>query len=120
MKTDISTEELMDVLKQTPPEAVGSFAGQQKDAMATDERPFYTYMKAMFLQHGRKIKDVLLTADFSDSYGQKLLRQERHTSERDYILRLCLAGELELAEIQRALKLYGMAPLYPRVSVTRC
>ena len=115
MKTDISTEDLMGVLKQTPPEAVVSYAGEQKDAMAADERPFYTYMKARYLQHGRKIKDVILAADFSDGYGQKLLRQERHTSERDYILRLCLAGELDLAEIQRALKLYGMSPLYPRV-----
>lgn len=115
MRTDISTEDLMDVLKQTPPDAVIEAAELPKEAMATSGRPFYEYMKAMFLQHGYKIKDVILAADFSYSYGQKLLRQERHTSERDYILRLCLAGGLDLAEVQRALKLYGMSPLYPRI-----
>lgn len=115
MKTNISTEELMDVLKQVPPSAVIEAAELPKEAMATSERPFYEYMKAMFSQHGYKIKDVILAADFSYSYGQKLLRQERHTAERDYILRLCLGGGLDLTEVQRALKLYGMSPLYPRV-----
>ena len=39
---------------------------------------------------------------------------EKHTKNRDLIIRFCIAGHFSLRETNRALKLYGMTPLYSR------
>ena len=39
---------------------------------------------------------------------------ERHTTNRDLIIRFCLAGRFSLMETNRALKLYGMSELYAK------
>jgi hypothetical protein len=58
---------------------------------------------------------VFLRADIPERYGYKLLSGEKHTRQRDVILRICYAGELSLEETQRALKKYGMPTLYAKV-----
>ncbi len=40
---------------------------------------------------------------------------EKHTRQRDVILRICYAAELSLEETQRALKKYDMPALYPKI-----
>lgn len=75
---------------------------------------FRSYMDAMIAQKGLKRRDILQRADFPQSYGYKLLTGERHTIQRDYILRLCLACRMTRQETDRALRLYGMSPLYAR------
>ena len=44
-----------------------------------------------------------------------LIAEEKHTRQRDTILRLCLAARFQAEEVQEALILYGMAPLYARL-----
>ena len=39
---------------------------------------------------------------------------EKHTKDRDLIIRLCLAGHFNWDETNRALKLYGMSELYAK------
>ena len=56
-----------------------------------------------------------MAADISEGYGYKLVSGEKHTLQRDTVLRLCFGGHLALDEVQRALKLYGMTPLYSRI-----
>ena len=51
----------------------------------------------------------------SEKYGYKLLSGEKHTKQRDVILRLCYAAELSLEETQKALKLYRMPELYAKI-----
>lgn len=58
---------------------------------------------------------MFIQADFPERFGYKLLSEEKRTKQRDYILRICYAAKLTLEETQRALTLYGMAPLYPRI-----
>lgn len=60
------------------------------------------------------LKDVYSFAGVSESWGSKIVTMERHTRNRDLIIRLCLAGRFNLDEINRALKLYGMTPLYSK------
>ena len=72
-------------------------------------------MRSMFKRKGIKQQDVFLAADISEGYGYKLIAEEKRTRQRDLILRLCLASGFSLEETQRALKIYGMAPLYPRM-----
>ena len=45
---------------------------------------------------------------------------EKHTKNRDLIIRFCIAGHFLLDETNRALKLYGMAPLYARDKRDAC
>lgn len=58
---------------------------------------------------------LFLRADIAENYGYKLISGEKHTNQRDVIIRLCYAGEFTFEETQRALKLYGMSPLYARI-----
>lgn len=58
---------------------------------------------------------MFLNADIPERYGYKLLSGEKHTKQRDVILRICYAAELTLEETQRALKKYEMPELYAKL-----
>ena len=75
-------------------------------------RPFAEYMRAKFRDKGVLQQNVFLAADISENYGDKIIAEEKHTIQRDIILRICLAAQCDLDETQKALILYGMAPLY--------
>ncbi|MDO5547619.1 MAG: hypothetical protein Q4F79_03945 [Eubacteriales bacterium] len=67
------------------------------------------------LQHKQlKRITVIHRADIPESLGYKLLSGERRTDERDWIIRLCIAAEMNLKQIQQALKLYGFQELYAK------
>ena len=83
--------------------------------LLTSPRPFASYMRRKFREKGVLQQDVFLTADLSENYGYKLIAEEKHTVNRDIILRLCLGAGFRLNETQEALILYGMAPLHGRI-----
>lgn len=58
---------------------------------------------------------VFLKADIPEKYGYKLLSGEKHTRQRDIILRICYAAELTLEQTQRALRKYEMPQLYAKI-----
>ena len=62
-----------------------------------------------------KQQDVFIASDIPERYGYKLIAEDKHTINRDIIIRLCLGAQFSLKEVQRALKLYGMSPLYARI-----
>lgn len=108
------TDELLSILCSTHPARIGDYLETQQRELLEDEYAFSAFFKQAIRAHGRTQRQVFLQADFQDQYGYRLVSGERHTSQRDYILRLCLAGGLTLEEVQQALRLYGMAALYPR------
>ena len=61
-----------------------------------------------------KLKDLYLLSGVSESYGSKIVTMEKHTKDRDLIIRLCLAGHFNWDETNRALKLYGLSELYAK------
>ena len=71
-------------------------------------------MRDLIRRNGLTQQEVFLSADMSESYGYKLIAEEKRTKQRDTILKLCFAAHLTLDEAQHALTLYGMAPLYPK------
>ena len=73
------------------------------------------YLHQIISRNGLTQQEVFIQADFPDRFGYKLLSEEKRTKQRDYILRICYAAKMTLEETQRALTLYGMAPLYPRI-----
>ena len=108
------TEELEELLERTSPEALGAYLKDNARYLAGEGKGFYYYMKDMLEEHRVKLKDVYSFAGVSESYGSKILTMEKHTTDRDLILRFCIAGHLLLDETNRALKLYGMRELYAK------
>ncbi len=88
------------------------FLREHMEDLLTGPRPFAEYMRAKFRDKGVLQQNVFLAADISENYGYKIIAEEKHTVQRDIILRICLAAEFDLYETQKALVLYGMAPLY--------
>lgn len=103
---------LLDALGQIRPEELSGFLDAHREELLTEPRPFATYMRETFRKKGVLQQNVFLAADLSENYGYKLISEEKHTINRDTILRLCLAAGFSMPETQEALILYGMAPLY--------
>ena len=112
---DKPTEELDKILENMKPSKLNSFIDDNSDSLVNAEKAFYYYMKDKYLEKKIKLKDVYLLAGVSESYGGKILRMEqKHSDDRDLIIRFCLVGRFNRIETNRALKLYGMSSLYAK------
>ena len=95
--------------------------------IAETSKAFTYYMKDVidkknlaFCHSKLYYKDIYSFAGVSESYGEKILNMEKHTKNRDLIIRFCVAGRFQLNEINTALKLYGMKPLYAKDKRDAC
>ena len=111
-----STDELEKILGNTHMSDVSDYLESNKESIITNEYAFHDYMHQLIKEKRLRQQDVFLAADIPEKYGYKLLSGEKHTRQRDVILRLCYAAELSLDETQKALKLYRMPELYAKVS----
>ena len=109
-----TTDTLTRILKKTAPEHVDDYFREQQSELLTGDKPFSAYMRDCIRRKNMRFQDVFLRADISEGYGYKLISGEKHTRQRDLILKLCLGAAFSLEETQRALKIYGMSPLYAR------
>ena len=66
-------------------------------------------------EKGLTQQKIFLLADIPERYGYKLLSGEKHTKQRDVILRICYAAECTLEETQKALRKYEMPQLYAKI-----
>ena len=108
------TADLDALLETMRPDQAAEFFEENREDMADEGKAFYYYMKNAFDAKSLKLKDIYSFAGVSESWGEKILRMEKHTKNRDLIIRFCIAGHFALRETNRALKLYGMTPLYSR------
>lgn len=104
-----------ELYKRIKPESLPLYLREHRSDLLDNRRPFAEYMRKKFREKRLLQQDVFLAADISENYGYKLIAEEKHTTNRDVILRVCLAARFNLYEIQEALILYGMAPLYQRL-----
>lgn len=111
---DKKTSELDELINGLKPEQLDEFYSDNSKYMAHGKKAFYYYMKDVLESKRILLKDVYIRANLTESYGEKIIRMERHTTKRDLIIRLCLAGRFTLIETNRALKLYGMNQLYAK------
>ena len=109
---DKTTGNLMNTLKHTSTSEVKEYL---RENFKDGEPTFSGYMDALLARKNLKRQDVLIRANLPQKYGYKLLTGETHTISRDKILSICFAMEMSLKETQRALKLYGMNELYPKI-----
>ena len=97
------------------PVLLPAFLEKHKEVMDGREQLFPEYMRMKFREKGILQQNVFLAADLPERYGYKLISGQKHTRQRDVILRICLAAKFDLGEVQKALNYYGMAPLHSRV-----
>lgn len=110
-----NTNDLKEVLGRTHLSEFENFCKENKESMNEGENSFSVYVKDLLAKKGITQQTVFLKADIPERYGYKLLSGEKHTKQRDVILRICYASELTLYETQRALKKYEMPELYVKI-----
>ena len=109
------TNELEHELGSTHIEEYAGYIEKNKESLLSDPTSFSTYVKAVMREKGITQQIAFLKADIPERYGYKLLSGEKHTRQRDIILRICYAAEFTLKETQRALRKYGMPELYAKI-----
>lgn len=109
------TKKLVDILGKTHLSDFDNYCKENKESMNTDEASFSVYIKELLKEKGITQQMVFLKADIPERYGYKLLSGEKHTKQRDIILRICYAADMSLEETQRALKKYEMPELYAKI-----
>lgn len=110
------TDELKKILKSTHPEDIDGFFEENRDSMSDTPDAFCAYIKGIMKENGVSQQEAFLNADVPERYGYKLLSGEKHTRQRDVILRICFGAGMTLDETQKALRKYGMPELYPKVA----
>ena len=90
-----STDELEHILGQTSTTNIEEYLAENAESLLAETKPFSAYMHDMIRKYGKTQQEVFL--------------------QRDYIIRICYATGMSLEETQKALTLYGMAPLYARI-----
>ncbi len=108
------TNDLENVLGKTHLADYDSYVQKNKASLLSESNSFSTYVKEKIAEKGITQQAVFLKADVPERYGYKLLSGEKHTKQRDVILRICCGADFTLHETQRALKKYGMAELYAK------
>lgn len=109
-----TTKELDNILEKLNPDQLDGYFRENDKYMVNDKKAFYYYMKDTLSKKNIKLKDVYSFAGVSESYGSKIIAMEKHTRDRDLIIRLCVAGHFSWNEMNRALKLYGLSKLYSK------
>ena len=115
-----ATDELDKILANVRPEQINTYYKNNRQYMEEGKKAFYYYMKDVLESKNILLKDVYSFAGVTESYGSKILTMEKHTKNRDLIIRFCMAGHFLLGETNRALKLYGMSPLYAKDKRDAC
>ena len=108
------TNELDEMLGNMKPGDLSGFYKENSKYLADDKKAFYYYFKDITEAKNIFLKDIYSFAGVSESWGSKIITMEKHTKNRDLIIRLCIAGHFSLVEINRSLRLYGMNPLYAK------
>ena len=96
------TNELDRALGRTHLTDYPAFMASNVENMISEATSFSAYIKNILKSNGLTQQAAFLRADIPERYGYKLLSGEKHTRQRDVILRLCYAAELTLDQTQRA------------------
>ena len=110
-----STTELDQILGKMNPDKIQDYLWENRDDIFIGKEAFTDYMRTMFKEKKVSQQEVFLKADMPERYGYKIISGEKHTLQRDVILRLCIAAGFDVTETGRALKLYGFSELYSKV-----
>lgn len=111
-----NTDELTKILKRTHADNFQNFLDKNQADLMSEDDNFYSYFKEIARKNKLNLQTIFLLADVPERYGYKLLSGEKHTKQRDVVLRLCYAAGMNLDQTQQALKKYGMPQLYSKIA----
>ena len=114
------TDELNEILENMRPDELDGYLKDNERYLAHGRKAFYYYFKDVLDEKNIKLKDVYVSAGVTESYGSKIITMEKHTKDRDLIIRLCISGHFTWDETNRALKLYGFSELYAKEPRDAC
>ncbi|MCR5593877.1 MAG: hypothetical protein K6F79_09065 [Saccharofermentans sp.] len=114
------TGELDKKLLNTAPDKIGEYLKENDKYLAGGDKSFYYYFKDIVDAKNMRLKDIYTAAGVSESYGSKIVTMEKHTKNRDLIIKLCVVAHFALGEINTALKLYGFNALYSKNRKDAC
>lgn len=110
----IETKKLEGILLSNKNKNTKKVLSDNEGYIIDEEKKFSYYIKDLIKEKGLTIKDVVYNCGESESYGRKVISQEKTAKNRDVIIRICIAAKCTLDEMNRALKLYGMKSLYAK------
>ena len=84
---------LEESLSKVHVDTISDFLKENKDKMVNNEYAFAEYMRRMIKEKGASQQEIFLYADIPERYGYKLISQEKHTRQRDIILRICYSAD---------------------------
>ena len=93
MKQQDSTTNLMNVLKTTDKEDINLYS---RNYLASQFSGFSAYMDSIINEKNLKRQDIFQKADLPQKFGYKLLSGETHTINRDKLLRIFIAMNMNL------------------------
>lgn len=109
-----TTMQLQNVLLNAKMNDIEDIFEKNKDVMVEPKIDFYNFVKDKLEEKKLKETDVFAYADIAYKYGNKIITGERIVKQRDIIIRLCIAMGLTFEETQKAIKYYGLEPLYAK------
>lgn len=105
------TEELFNEMQQL--KDVDEFLSRNEEELL--QNGLSAYLRELLEQYGLEKSAVFKRARMTENnYGYELFQSDRKRPSRDKLLRLCLGFPLTIEETQKALRLAGLRPLYPR------
>lgn len=84
---------------------------QASGFLSKQDNTFYSFINTYIDVHGLVRQSIMRRADIPVSYGYKLLTGDKHTKNRNVIIRLCVAMDMPIDDVQKALSLYEMSSL---------
>lgn len=100
------------VLLETKMDDLDAFFEDYASQLFGPDKAFAKYMRGKFKEKQISQKDVFEKANISAKYGYKLISEEKKTSQRDMIIKLCLLLGMTVSETQKALVLSGFSELH--------
>lgn len=100
---DISAE-IAHLMKYGSTEEIRAYFDKKRKLQKQED--FFSFINDLIDNSPFKRAEVAQRAGLSRDYVYKLLRGDKKTTERDYILALCFALKLDILDTQHALELY--------------
>lgn len=89
----------------------GNIKKLHNELYGLNQESFFSFMDQYINEHGLKRQFVIQKAMLPLSYGYKILNGQKHTKDRDIIIRLCIAMGMVINDVQQAILYYNMPPL---------
>lgn len=112
MKKDETTRSLSKVLEQVrAPHDAERFITEY-----TERTPllFYQYINILIAEKNIPLPEVISNSGISKNYVYNILNGTRRNPGRDKVIALCIGARANYRQLQRALELANVPPLYPK------